>query len=157
MKITTQAQADAVQKKLDALKEWDYAFESQNKNPEIAHLEAALADWNERKEIEGIVLTPCEEARLRLLSFSVEEQREAYYSLRKKAFEDGYASSPTPKGRAYLEAQKPRELRWEVWCKDGKWIKLGSFDRKMEAEIFYEARVHRLARTVYCEVREVKP
>lgn len=167
MKITNQAQADAVQKKLDALKECDYAFESQNRHPEIAIIEAALAAWNERKELEGIVLSEdaLTELKHKHLMSDHPRYRAACMELRDNSLITRNASEViNDLGRAYLEklaAHNPREIKF-----GSRVFRWGIYDEynlptiltwnTVDVHDIYKEMQKRWS-TVWLEVREVKP
>lgn len=54
LEIKTEAQAKAAKKKLEALKEWDAAFQKECKHPEIDIIEAALSAYESRDRVKEI-------------------------------------------------------------------------------------------------------
>lgn len=81
----------------------------------LGYVKSALAAYEAERELDGIVLTPCEEARLVYISFADNETDQAQKSLERKGLESTKDEAPTYRGRAYLARRKPtREMKWEV-------------------------------------------
>ncbi len=124
MTITTDAQAEAVA--ISAEKLWMFIdficsrnLESilgqdllQRYNDDHDALRTAISAYEAQKAA-SIVLTPCEMARLQFYSFDRIEREEAEKTLISKGIMD-VAWRLEPAGRAYLAAQKPREMQCDV-------------------------------------------
>jgi len=123
LKITNEEQAQERKEYLDKM-EWCLNFE--RKQPYVGSIEenrAALAAYEQRKAM-SVVLTEDELTLLKCTLLSESFMAGLFSSLQGKKLLDDctYGQSGrnvtfpnvTDLGRAYLAAQKPRELKWEV-------------------------------------------
>lgn len=175
MTITNEEQAQAARKKLDALKEYAEAFglpfsygkfdtptrvfNAYDSCSEEVQLRAALAAYEQRKAMQFEGLDEVTKARLVLWGMTDEESAHSTQFLRERGWLDQNDCAIKSIGtdyRAYLEAHKPRELKWEVHNKTDR---ANSF--RCALDDFREARIvagmyEKLYDGVTYEVREVK-
>lgn len=122
MTITTDAQAEAARKVLDSTnelyelvrmdKEFKLDYTALSKLQES--LDSALSAYEAQKAA-NIVLS---EDAITVLKFAVIDSNAPFEELRMHGLIwKGSTVGITDAGRAYLSAQKPRKLKWEVWCK----------------------------------------
>lgn len=156
MKITNEEQAKAAKKLLDAHTEASQAFNGKCMFA-LESLEAAIAAYEQERELKGIELTPSEEARLRFASFPHEVRRDAQKRLEKLGLEHESRLEATNLGRAYL-AQKPREerkLNYDIVDKHSNTF-ICAVDFQPKANNICKALNDSKEMTLVYEVREVK-